>query len=156
MGSGVLTIDDAYSIPMSATRSRGSGNLSSFSMSRRASEPLQSPSNKSSLQQTLHSDEEVGDMTLDVYRAESAKPEPLFLGRQVTSGGDVRYDGPLPPLPPVPRSRSGNTDETIARHQEANLAVTALRVTATAIAGVRVVSSFPFGQRTSTEVTLLS
>jgi hypothetical protein len=115
MGSGVLTIDDAYSIPMSATRSRGSGNLSSFSMSRRASEPLQSPSNKSSLQQTQHSDEEVGDMTLDVYRAESAKPEPLFLGRQVTSGGDVRYDGPLPPLPPMPRSRSGNADETSDR-----------------------------------------
>jgi hypothetical protein len=116
MGSGVLTIDDAFSIPMSG-RSRGSGNLSSFSMSRRASEPLQSPSDKSSPHHTQRtaSDEEAGDMTLGVYRAESAKPEPLFLGRQVTSGGDVRYDGPLPPLPPVPRSRSGKSDETSDR-----------------------------------------
>jgi hypothetical protein len=112
MGSGVLTIDDAYSIPMSGTRSRGSGNLSSFSMSRRASEPLQSPSDNSSRERTQHSEEEVGDMTLGVYRAESAKPEPLFLGRQVTSTGDVRYDGPLPPLPPMPRSQSGKSDET--------------------------------------------
>lgn len=113
MGSGVLTIDDAYSIPMSATRSRGSGNLSNFSLSRRASEPLQSPSRKSSSPgHTQRSEEEVGDMTLGVYRAESAKPEPLFLGRQVTSTGDVRYDGPLPPLPPMPRSRSGKSDET--------------------------------------------
>jgi len=115
MGSGVLTIDDAYSIPMSGTRSRGSGNLSSFSMSRRASEPLQSPSNKSSNQQSHQSEEEVGDMTLGVYRAESAKPEPLFLGRQVTSTGDVRYDGPLPPLPPMPTSQSGKSDETSDR-----------------------------------------
>jgi hypothetical protein len=114
MGSGVLTIDDAYSIPMSATRSRGSGNLSSLSMSRRASEPLQfqSPSNKSSSRETAQqSEEEVGDMTLGVYRAESAKPEPLFLGRQVTSTGDVRYDGPLPPLPPMPQSQGGKSDE---------------------------------------------
>ena len=50
-------------------------------------------------------------MTLGVYRAESAKPEPLFRGRQVTSEGDVRYDGPLPPLPPMPRSRHGNTSD---------------------------------------------
>lgn len=115
MGSGVLTIDDAYSIPLSGTRSRGSGHLSNFSMSRRASEPLQSLSSKSVLENTQRSDEEVGDMTLGVYRAESAKPEPLFLGRQVTSGGDVRYDGPLPPLPPMPRSRSGMSDETSDR-----------------------------------------
>jgi hypothetical protein len=114
MGSGVLTIDDAYSIPMSGTRSRGSGNLSSLSMSRRASEPLQfqSPSNKSSRETAQQSEEEVGDMTLGVYRAESAKPEPLFLGRQVTSSGDVRYDGPLPPLPPMPTSQDGKSDES--------------------------------------------
>lgn len=117
MGSGVLTIDDAYSIPMSATRSRGSGNLSNFSLSRRASEPLQfqSPSNKSSRETAQQSEEEVGDMTLGVYRAESAKPEPLFLGRQVTSTGDVRYDGPLPPLPPMPAPQSSRSDETSDR-----------------------------------------
>ena len=115
MGSGVLTIDDAYSIPVSGTRSRGSGNLSSFSMSRRASEPLQSPSNKSSRETAQQSEEEVGDMTLGVYRAESAKPEPLFLGREVTSTGDVRYNGPLPPLPPMPTSQAGKSDETSDR-----------------------------------------
>lgn len=116
MGSGVLTIDDAYSIPMSSTRSRGSGNLSSLSMYRRGSEPLQSPTRKSSSPaEAQRSDEEPGDMTLGVYRAESAKPEPLFVGRQVTSAGDVRYDGPLPPLPPMPRSRAGNSDENSDR-----------------------------------------
>ncbi|KAM0713491.1 hypothetical protein Q7P37_010453 [Cladosporium fusiforme] len=112
MGSGVLTIDDACSIPMSSTMSlsRHSGHLSAFSMSRRASEPLQSPSRKSS-PVLERSDEELGDMTLGVFRAESAKPEPLFRGRQVTPGGDIRYDGPLPPLPPMPRSRNGEENE---------------------------------------------
>ena len=114
MGSGVLTIDDAYSIPMSGSMSRHSGTLSTFSLGRRASEPLQSPTRKPSPQHTQHtqsSEEEPGDMTLGVYRAESAKPEPLFRGRQVTSEGDVRYDGPLPPLPPVPRSRDGKVSD---------------------------------------------
>ena len=108
VGSGVLTIDDALSM------SRNSGTLSTFSFGRRASEPLQSPTRKPSPQHTQHtqsSEEEPGDMTLGVYRAESAKPEPLFRGRQVTSEGDVRYDGPLPPLPPMPRSRHGNTSD---------------------------------------------
>lgn len=108
MGSGVLTIDDALSM------SRHSGTLSTFSLGRRASEPLQSPARKPSPQHTQHTsstEEEPGDMTLGVYRAESAKPEPLFRGRQVTSEGDVRYDGPLPPLPPMPRSRNGNTSD---------------------------------------------
>lgn len=111
MGSGVLTIDDAYSIPTSGMMSRHSGALSAFSLQRRASEPLQSPSRKSSPEHAPSSEEEVGDMTLGVYRAESAKPEPLFRGRQVTENGDVRYDGPLPPLPPMPNSRNGNGDE---------------------------------------------
>jgi hypothetical protein len=113
VGSGVYTIDDALSM------SRNSGTLSTFSFGRRASEPLQSPTRKPSPQHTQHtqsSEEEPGDMTLGVYRAESAKPEPLFRGRQVTSEGDVRYDGPLPPLPPMPRSRHGNaSDETSDR-----------------------------------------
>ncbi|KAL1587712.1 hypothetical protein WHR41_03567 [Cladosporium halotolerans] len=117
MGSGVLTIDDACSIPMSAAMSRHSGHmsqfsqsghLSQFSLARRASEPMQSPSPKSSPQVTQSSGEDAGDMTLGIYRAESAKPEPLFRGRNVTPGGDVRYNGPLPPLPPMPHSREGD------------------------------------------------
>lgn len=107
MGSGVLTIDDACSIPMSSHMSRHSGHMSNFSM-RRASEPLQTPSTKSTPMLPECNEDEAGDMTMGVFRAESAKPEPLFRGRQVTPGGDVRYDGPLPPLPPMPASQSGD------------------------------------------------
>lgn len=111
MGSGVMTIDDACRTPMSSTMSmsRHSGHMSAFSLNRRASEPFQSPA-RSSPRPVQRSDEEVGDMTLGIYRAESAKPEPLFRGRQVTPGGDIRYDGPLPPLPPMPKSSSGDEE----------------------------------------------
>lgn len=43
-------------------------------------------------------------MTMGVFRAESAKPEPLFRGRQMSAPDTSarRYDGPLPPIPPIP------------------------------------------------------
>ncbi|QIX02051.1 hypothetical protein AMS68_007568 [Peltaster fructicola] len=48
-------------------------------------------------------DDEPGDMTLGLYREESAMPEPLF--RAPSPPYQVfnkKYDGPLPPLPPMP------------------------------------------------------
>ena len=49
-------------------------------------------------------------MTLGIFRAESAKPEPLFKARSESVPADDtrRYDGPLPPLPPIPKSRDSD------------------------------------------------
>ena len=97
LGSGVLTGDDSSSIPLSGTwprRRRESGNIDSI-----ASEP-------SPVAPGTSSEEELGDMTLGVFREESAKPQPLFKPRSgSTPGADRRYDGQVPPIPPIPKNR---------------------------------------------------
>lgn len=104
LGSGVLTGDDSSSIPLSGTWPRR----------RRESAPISSMA--SDVPPDTSSGEEPGDMTLGVFREESAKPQPLFLPRSGSVPGDKRYDGPLPPLPPIPRSR--DSDENIDRVTE--------------------------------------
>lgn len=93
LGSGVMTPDYASSIPMSA----------SWSQHQRESGPLRNSAAESS-RDPPSSEEEPGDMTMGVFRAESAKPEPLFRGRQMSAPDTSarRYDGPLPPIPPIP------------------------------------------------------
>ncbi|KAK6428972.1 hypothetical protein LTR95_014879 [Oleoguttula sp. CCFEE 5521] len=50
-------------------------------------------------------------MTIGLFRAESAKPEPLFRGRTSDEQeGTRRYDGPLPPMPPMPNESDENVD----------------------------------------------
>lgn len=97
LGSGVLTGDDSSSIPLSGTwprRRRESAPVSSFASDAPA------PSS---------SEEDAGDMTLGVFREESAKPQPLFQPRSGAAPGERRYDSRnLPPLPPMPRSRDGD------------------------------------------------
>ena len=92
LGSGVLTGDDASSIPLSGTWPRR----------RRESAPVSSIA--SDLPRELSSEEDAGDMTLGVFRDESAKPQPLFEPRAGAIPGERRYSGPLPPLPPMPTS----------------------------------------------------
>nr|OQO16720.1 hypothetical protein B0A51_16750 [Rachicladosporium sp. CCFEE 5018] len=97
LGSGVLTGDDASSIPLSSYR--------------RGSAPMTSPSSESPVRRNTGSEEEMGDMTMGVFRAESAKPEPLFRGRTCDEQeGTRRYDGPLPPMPPMPNESDENVD----------------------------------------------
>ncbi|TKA24004.1 hypothetical protein B0A50_06895 [Salinomyces thailandicus] len=105
LGSGILTGDDASSIPLPGTRGRG----------RRQSAPIESMMSESSLGAPRTSSEEgPGDMTLDMYREESAKPQPLFKA--------TGYDGPLPPLPPIPRSRGSDENfDTVSELQTPSL-----------------------------------
>lgn len=95
LGSGVLTGDDASSIlPFSSPSGR-----------RRQSAPIESIVSEASPGPAgTSSEEEPGDMTLGVFREESAKPPALFQPqvRSQSSLGTKKYDGPLPPLPPVP------------------------------------------------------
>lgn len=100
LGSGVLTGDDASSIPLSGARRS----------QRRPSAPLDPDS--SSRMPNITPEEEAGDMTLGIFREESAKPQPLFKERSPSAPGDHRhkYQGTLPPVPPVPKSRDSNED----------------------------------------------
>ena len=103
LGSGVLTGDDASSIlPFSSPNNR-----------RRRSGPIESMvSEASPVAHGTSSEEEAGDMTLGVFREESAKPQPLFQPRSQSSPGiDRRYDGPLPPIPPIPQESEEHTDK---------------------------------------------
>lgn len=96
LGSGVSTIDDGSSIPLSSRR-RGSAPMESIMSSR---EPDSSSGEH----------EDAGDMTLGLFREESAKPQPLFENK--------RYDGPLPPLPPIPPSRDSDENwDTVSELQ---------------------------------------
>ncbi|GAB7365363.1 hypothetical protein MBLNU230_g6442t1 [Neophaeotheca triangularis] len=99
LGSGVLTGDDASSIPLSTWRDKRG---ESVPMSIDEEPPQQY------LPASSHgNDEEPGDMTLGVFRAESAKPEPLFRSNQNGNDGK-QYHGPRPPIPPIPRSRDSD------------------------------------------------
>lgn len=106
LGSGVLTGDDASSILPFSSPNR-----------RRTSAPIESMVSEVSpvaagtgSEEEQEQEQEAGDMTLGVFREESAKPQPLFQPQprsQSTPGIEKKYDGPLPPLPPIP----GNSDE---------------------------------------------
>lgn len=101
IGSGVLTGDDASSMPLSGTWPR----------SRRDSVPPISSSSDAAYHTMRNSGEEPGDMTLGIFREESAKPEPLFrLEAAPELSPSRRYDGPLPPMPPIPKSRDSDED----------------------------------------------
>lgn len=107
LGSGVLTGDDSSSIPMST---RG----------RRESAPVDSVASDASPALPETSIEEgAGDVILDSFREESAKPEPLFKPRSDSAPGEGRtYDGPLPPIPPIPKSRDSDENfDTVSELQ---------------------------------------
>ncbi|KAK0891262.1 hypothetical protein LTR57_024846 [Friedmanniomyces endolithicus] len=100
LGSGVLTGDDASSIPLSGTWPRGRQESELVESSASDASPAVSGGN---------SQHEPGDMTLGIFRDESAKPQPLFKPRSPSAPGEGRrYDGPLPPIPPIPKSRDSN------------------------------------------------
>lgn len=101
-GSGVLTGDDSSSIPLSGTWPRR----------RRESAPV-STASESPPAGTGSSEDEAGDMTLGLFRAESAKPEPLAVARGRANAPHLdadskHYDGERPPVPPIPKSRDSD------------------------------------------------
>ncbi|KAK3698412.1 hypothetical protein LTR37_016982 [Vermiconidia calcicola] len=110
LGSGVLTGDDSSSIPLSA-----------YGRGRRESAPIDSSawSEPSPVAPATSSGEEPGDMTMGVFREESAKPQPLFKPRSGSAPGhDRTYDGPLPPIPPIPKSRDSDENwDTVSELQ---------------------------------------
>lgn len=111
LGSGVLTIGTGDQTPLSAT----------FDESRRRSAPVDSIASSLPSPATRGTSVEAGDMTLGIFREESAVPQPLFKTQHratlvnnpgPSSGHATRkYDGPLPPLPPVPQN--GDEDELV-------------------------------------------
>ncbi|KAK4580482.1 hypothetical protein LTR86_000685 [Recurvomyces mirabilis] len=109
LGSGVLTGDDASSIPLSGRRGR------------RGSAPVDSTSSSRIMRLGRSSEEqEPGDMTLGIFREESAKPEPLFDPRAGVGGR--KYDGPLPPIPPIPKGRDEDENfDTVSELQQPSL-----------------------------------
>ena len=100
-GSGVLTIGTGDRTPMSAT----------FDGSRRRSAPVDSIASSLPSPATRGTSPEAGDMTLGIFREESAVPQPLF--KTQNGATVVDHAGPskghpkclLPPPPPVPKSR---------------------------------------------------
>ena len=109
LGSGVLTGDDSSSIPLSSTRRRGSAPIESVVYSDQAPGTSSGEGNG----------EEAGDMTLGIFREESAKPQPLFKRSGSLPGRDDRkFDGPLPPIPPIPPSRESDENfDTVSELQ---------------------------------------
>ncbi|EMC96723.1 hypothetical protein BAUCODRAFT_487064 [Baudoinia panamericana UAMH 10762] len=97
LGSGVLTGDDSSGARLSGTWTR----------KRRESAPTVSGDPDST------PSDEAGDMTLGIFREESAKPQPLFKRTPRGSEESRKYEGPLPPLPPKPRGRE--SDEIVDR-----------------------------------------
>ncbi|TKA38867.1 hypothetical protein B0A54_09916 [Friedmanniomyces endolithicus] len=114
LGSGVLTADDASSIPISGTWPRG----------RQEGELVESTaSDASPAVSGGDGQHEPGDMTLGIFRDESAKPQPLFKPRSPSAPGEGRrYDGPLPPIPPIPKSRDSDENwDTVSELQTPSL-----------------------------------
>ncbi|KAK5688171.1 hypothetical protein LTS10_000149 [Elasticomyces elasticus] len=113
LGSGVLTGDDASSIPLSGTWPRG----------RRGSAPIESTASDASPNVSAPSSEhEPGDMTLGIFREESAKPSPLKPRSPSAPGVNRKYDGPLPPIPPIPKSRDSDENwDTVSELQSPSL-----------------------------------
>ncbi|KAK0943146.1 hypothetical protein LTR29_005319 [Friedmanniomyces endolithicus] len=114
LGSGVLTGDDASSIPLSGTWPRGRQESELVESSASDASPAVSGGN---------SQHEPGDMTLGIFRDESAKPQPLFKPRSPSAPGEGRrYDGPLPPIPPIPKSRDSDENwDTVSELQTPSL-----------------------------------
>lgn len=114
---GFVSDEDEYDT-LPYARRQHSAQLSTIASegSRSASQLLGNSSlartdGSSSVPPDMSSEEELGDMTLDIYRDESAKPLPLFkkqLPKVLT--GNKKYSGPLPPMPPIPRSRDSDED----------------------------------------------
>ncbi|EME48290.1 hypothetical protein DOTSEDRAFT_70031 [Dothistroma septosporum NZE10] len=115
LGSGILTGDDASSLPLSP------GHRRQWSA---PAESIASGPHSTRTRGTNSSEfqEDAGDMTLGMFRQESAMPEPLFKA-DTASGSKAtdaprRYDGPLPPLPPMPRgSDSDENFDTLSELQ---------------------------------------
>ncbi|KAF7186087.1 hypothetical protein HII31_12614 [Pseudocercospora fuligena] len=119
-GSGVLTGDDLSSAPLSPIND---------SWRRRDSAPAESmvsslgPETQPSPATQRTSVESPGDMTLGIFREESAVPQPLFrpqAGPITVNQGKKKYEGPLPPLPPIPKNRDdderADTVSEMTRH----------------------------------------
>ncbi|KXT05994.1 hypothetical protein AC578_367 [Pseudocercospora eumusae] len=119
-GSGVLTGDDLSSAPLSPVND---------SWRRRDSAPAESmvsslgPETQPSPATQRTSVESPGDMTLGIFREESAVPQPLFrpqAGPSTAIQGKKKYDGPLPPIPPIPQNRDdderADTVSEMTRH----------------------------------------
>lgn len=62
---------------------------------------------------TSHSQDGPGDMTLGVFRQESAKPQPLF----VDTAEGRKFMGEAPPLPPIPKSQDEENFDTVSELQ---------------------------------------
>ncbi|RMY39528.1 hypothetical protein D0866_01874 [Hortaea werneckii] len=105
LGSGVLTGDDASSIPLPSSRGRR----------RRQSAPIDSMGSEAFHSSSpVDSEQNQGDMSLGIFREESAKPQPLFKAKG--------YDGPLPPVPPIPKSRDSDENfDTVSELQAPSL-----------------------------------
>ncbi|WPH04055.1 Hypothetical protein R9X50_00693900 [Acrodontium crateriforme] len=63
--------------------------------------------------QTSHSQDGPGDMTLGMFRQESAKPQPLFFD---TAEGR-KFIGEAPPLPPIPKNHDEENFDTVSELQ---------------------------------------
>lgn len=114
LGSGVLTGDDASSLPLSPVGHRRNGSAPAESVGSNLGSPGTRGTSSSEFQ------EEAGDMTLGIYREQSAVPQPLFRAQGAPNLLDTtkKYDGPLPPIPPIPKSRDSdeNFDTLSALH----------------------------------------
>ncbi|KAK4631383.1 hypothetical protein CLAFUW4_03665 [Fulvia fulva] len=105
LGSGVLTGDDASSSPLSP------GHRRQWSA---PAESIGSGPRSTGTRGTSSSEfqEDAGDMTLGIFREHSAMPEPLFKTNAASGSNPMdaprRYDGPLPPMPPIPKSRDSD------------------------------------------------
>lgn len=105
LGSGVLTGDDASSLPLSP------GHRRQWSA---PAESIASGPQSTGTRGTSSSEfqEDAGDMTLGIFREQSAMPEPLFKTNAASGSRSMdaprRYDGPLPPMPPIPKSRDSD------------------------------------------------
>ncbi|KAK4506067.1 hypothetical protein PRZ48_004032 [Zasmidium cellare] len=106
LGSGVLTGDDASSLPLSPVGHRRTGSAPAESIGSNLGSPGTRGTSSSDFQ------EDVGDMTLGIYREASAVPQPLFRAKGAPNLLDTtkKYDGPLPPIPPIPKSRDSEED----------------------------------------------
>lgn len=118
LGSGVLTGDDASSLPLSPVGHRRTGSAPAESVGSNLGSPGTRGTSSSEFQ------EEAGDMTLGIYREQSAVPQPLFRAKGGPNLLDAtkKYDGPLPPIPPIPKSRDSDENfDTLSALQSPGL-----------------------------------
>ena len=97
IGSGVWTLDDVTIVSASRSTRRRQSGRTQLSLSEPAS-PIRPTSSLA--------EEEVGDMTLGIFREESAKPQPLFRANPTMMMVPGRSgERQLPPIPPMPANR---------------------------------------------------